>query len=63
MSIVERVIVVDYGEIIADGSPADVVKNPASSRLTSGASMPLLEVKHLRVRYDKAQILNGVSLR
>jgi branched-chain amino acid transport system ATP-binding protein len=24
--------------------------------------MPLLEVKHLRVRYDKAQILNGVSL-
>jgi branched-chain amino acid transport system ATP-binding protein len=25
--------------------------------------MPLLEVKHLSVRYDKAQILNGVSLR
>ena len=24
--------------------------------------MPLLEVKNLRVRYDKAQILNGVSL-
>ncbi len=24
--------------------------------------MPLLEVKHLSVRYDKAQILNGVSL-
>src|SRR3954467_9364849 len=28
MSIVDRVIVVDYGEIIADGAPADVVKNP-----------------------------------
>ena len=28
MSIVDRVIVVDYGEIIADGKPADVVKNP-----------------------------------
>ena len=28
MSIVDRVIVVDYGEIIADGRPADVVKNP-----------------------------------
>ncbi|MFL6574042.1 MAG: ATP-binding cassette domain-containing protein, partial [Burkholderiales bacterium] len=25
--------------------------------------MPLLEVKNLSVRYDKAQILNGVSLR
>ena len=28
MSIVDRVIVVDYGEIIADGKTADVVKNP-----------------------------------
>jgi branched-chain amino acid transport system ATP-binding protein len=28
MSIVDRVIVVDYGEIIADGRPAEVVKNP-----------------------------------
>jgi branched-chain amino acid transport system ATP-binding protein len=28
MSIVDRVIVVDYGEIIADGKPQDVVKNP-----------------------------------
>ena len=28
MAIVDRVIVVDYGEIIADGPPAEVVKNP-----------------------------------
>ena len=28
MSIVDRVIVIDYGEIIADGKPEDVVKNP-----------------------------------
>jgi branched-chain amino acid transport system ATP-binding protein len=28
MSIVVRVIVIDYGEIIADGPPAEVVKNP-----------------------------------
>jgi branched-chain amino acid transport system ATP-binding protein len=28
MSIVDRVIVIDYGEIIADGKPAEVVKNP-----------------------------------
>jgi branched-chain amino acid transport system ATP-binding protein len=28
MSIVDRVIVVDYGEIIADGPPAEVVRNP-----------------------------------
>ena len=62
MSIVDRVIVIDYGEIIADGAPAEVVKNPKVSKPIWGASMPLLEVKNLRVRYDKAQILNGVSL-
>jgi branched-chain amino acid transport system ATP-binding protein len=28
MSIVDRVIVVDYGQIIADGTPGEVVKNP-----------------------------------
>ncbi len=28
MSIVDRVIVVDHGELIADGPPAEVVKNP-----------------------------------
>jgi len=28
MSIVDRVIVIDYGEVIADGPPAEVVKNP-----------------------------------
>jgi branched-chain amino acid transport system ATP-binding protein len=28
MSIVDRVIVVDHGEVIADGAPGEVVKNP-----------------------------------
>jgi branched-chain amino acid transport system ATP-binding protein len=28
MSIADRVIVVDYGQVIADGSPEQIVKNP-----------------------------------
>jgi branched-chain amino acid transport system ATP-binding protein len=28
MAIVDRVIVVDHGEMIADGPPADIVRNP-----------------------------------
>ena len=64
MSIADRVIVVDYGEIIADGPPAEVVKNPKSHRgLPRNRTCRCLRSRTSRVRYDKAQILNGVSLR
>jgi len=58
------VIVINFGKVIAIDVPGNVVKNKdvIEAYIGRGASEPDLEVKNLSVLYDRAIVLNGLSL-
>ena len=58
----DRVTVLDYGAVIAEGPPAAVQRDPAWSRPISGLPMPLLEVDDLHVAYGDLEVVKGISL-
>ena len=52
MSVCDRVVVLDFGRLIAEGTPAEVQADPARrSTPTSGWRPPMLEVEDLVTAY------------
>ena len=63
MGVSDRVVVLNYGEKIADGSPAEVQADRAVVRSYLGRRRTaLLEVTDVVTRYGAVEALRGVSL-
>ena len=75
----QRIIVIDWGKLVARGTPEEVAANPTvrsiylgegttperrqDGQRREGAEPPLLELDGVTAKYGKAVALNGVSLR
>ena len=75
----QRIIVIDWGKLVASGTPEEVAANPTvrsiylgegstpkrrqDGQRREGAEQPLLELDGVTAKYGKAVALNGVSLR
>ena len=63
MALAPRVLVLDHGVAIAEGTPEEVVRDPAVVRSYLGAeACVMLRVENLDVFYGDVQALDGVSL-
>ena len=63
MDISDRIYVIDFGKLIAEGTPAEVQDNPEVIRGISGGGrgMSLLKVTDLKVSYGGIEALKGIS--
>ena len=62
MRVVDRVVVLDHGEVIFTGAPKDAQDNARVVRSISASRQPMLELSNIDAGYGGFQALFGVSM-